>query len=125
MHKEIAELKQDSSKSLKNIVKHVSEWANSAGQFDMFEEGSDAGKAKKSDPYWAVNYLLGFVCGCLVIYLMKMMAPQSRAGSTSGWGPGKGKGGGGMFGSRNKSGPGGSRPKSFGGGFGGGSGRRR
>lgn len=123
MHKEIAELKKDTSKSLKNIVKHVSEWANSAGQFDMFEEGSDAGKSKKSDPYWAVNYLLGFICICLVIYLMKMMAPQSRAGSSSGWGPGKSKGGGGMFGARNKagSGGGGSRPRAFGGG----SGRRR
>lgn len=112
--------------SLKNIIKHVSEWANSAGQFDMFEEGSDAGKSKgKSDPYWAVNYLLGFVCVCLVVYLMKMMAPQSKtASSGGGWGTGKGKGGGGMFGSRNKSGPGGSKPGFGGGRFGGGGGSK-
>ena len=44
INKEIAELRQESSMSVQSIVKHVNEWASSAGQFDMFEEGSDAGK---------------------------------------------------------------------------------
>ena len=58
----------------------------------MFEEGSEAGDSKQKNPYSFLNYILGIITFCLVVYFMSLIRGKKPESKGSYKGKGKGKG---------------------------------